>query len=106
MRRQGVKFRGKRKNWSIFFNSLYFNNDHIYKKVPHIKVVSFQNIYNFVTRIFTYKCRFKNQYIVKRNFGGWCQDFYAHSAGAWDTHFLQLATSIIIDLRLDCPPQA
>lgn len=41
-----------------FFNSLLFNNNHLYKKVLSTKLILFRKIYNFTIKVFTYKYRF------------------------------------------------
>ena len=69
---QGVILRGKRPNKKTvpFSNSLRFNNNHLYKKTPNIKVV-FLKISNFSTMSITYKCHFKNRYMLYREKNFW-----------------------------------
>ena len=57
----GSIFRGKRPNTKNypFFNSLRFNNNHLFQKGPNTKLNRFRKIYNFVTKTFIYKCRFE-----------------------------------------------
>ena len=67
---QGSQIRGKRPHQKngpfFFFNSLHFDNNHVYRKLLNIKLLLFRKIYNFITKTYIYEYRFeKNEKLLK-----------------------------------------